>query len=171
MKFGLFWQVPGHEGSNVPRRHWETIEEISLGDKLGFEEAWLAESPFYPTRPMSQPLLVAAAAAQHAPRIRFGTLATQTPMHHPIEYATSAATCDILTGGRLDLCLGGRYGGASSAVMGISPETASSTSRSMVSEFTDILRQAWASERLSHKGEFWQFNNVPVLPRPFNGRK
>ena len=63
MKFGLFWQVPGHEGSDVPRRHWETIEEISLGDKLGFEEAWLAESPFYPTRPMSQPLLVAAAAA------------------------------------------------------------------------------------------------------------
>ena len=166
MKFGLFWQVPGHEGSDVPRRHWETIEEISLGDKLGFEEAWLAESPFYPTRPMSQPLLVAAAAAQHAPRIRFGTLATQIPMHHPIEYATAAATCDILTGGRLDLCLGGRYGGASSTVMGVSPETASSTSRSMVSEFTNILRQAWSSERLSYKGEFWQFNNVPVIPGP-----
>ena len=138
MKFGLFWQVPGHEGSDVPRRHRETNEEISLGDKLGFEEAWLAESPFYPTRPMSQPLLVAAAAAQHAPKIRFGTLATQTPMHHPIEYATSAATCDILTGGRLDLCLGGRYGGASSTVRGVSPETASSTSRRMVSEFTKI---------------------------------
>jgi hypothetical protein len=55
MKFGLFWQVPGHEGSDVPRRHWETIEEISLGDKLGFEEAWLAESPFYPTRPTTAP--------------------------------------------------------------------------------------------------------------------
>ena len=85
MKFGLFWQVPGHEKSAVSMRHWETVEEIILGEELGFYEAWLAESPFYPTRPMSQPLFVISAAAQHTSKIRFGTLATQVPMHHPIE--------------------------------------------------------------------------------------
>ena len=63
MKFGVFWQVPGYEGSDVGRRHWETIEELVLAEKLGFIEGWLAEAPFYPTRPMSEPLLVAAAAA------------------------------------------------------------------------------------------------------------
>lgn len=30
-----------------------------LGEALGFESAWLAESVFYPTRPMSNPLMVA----------------------------------------------------------------------------------------------------------------
>ena len=166
MKFGLFWQVPGHEKSDVPARHWETIEEIILGEKLGFYEAWLAESPFYPTRPMSQPLFVISAAAQHTSKIRFGTLATQVPMHHPIEYATSAATCDIMTKGRLDLCLGGRYGGGSSHVMGVSDQISSDQSRSMVREFTNILRRAWKTDRLDFNGEFWKFQDVPVLPKP-----
>ena len=69
MKFGVFWQVPGYEGSDVGRRHWETIEELILAEQIGFHQGWLAESPFYPTRPMSQPLLVATAAAQHTKRI------------------------------------------------------------------------------------------------------
>ena len=110
MRFGVFWQVPGFEGSTVPRRHWETIEEITLADELGFETAWLAESNFIPPRPMSNPLMMAAAAGQHARRIRFGTLAAQFPLHHPLHMATQVATCDILTDGRLDLCLGGRWG-------------------------------------------------------------
>ncbi len=66
MRFGAFWQVPGFEGSSVPRRHWKTIEEIVLADELGFETAWLAESVFLPERPMSNPLMVAAVAGQHA---------------------------------------------------------------------------------------------------------
>ena len=56
MRFGAFWQTPGYEGSSVARRHWETIEEIALAEYLGFDSAWLAESVFYPTRPMSNPL-------------------------------------------------------------------------------------------------------------------
>ena len=42
MRFGLFWQTPGSEESSVSRRHWETIEEIVLGEQLGFESTWLA---------------------------------------------------------------------------------------------------------------------------------
>ena len=110
MRFGAFWQVPGYEGSSVARRHWETIEEITLAEQLGFESAWLAESVFYPTRPMSNLLMVAIAAAQRTARIRFGTLAMQIPLHHPLHLASQSATCDILTNGRLDLCLGGRWG-------------------------------------------------------------
>jgi alkanesulfonate monooxygenase SsuD/methylene tetrahydromethanopterin reductase-like flavin-dependent oxidoreductase (luciferase family) len=49
MRFGLFWQTPGSEESSFARRHWETIEEIVLGEQLGFESAWLAESVFFPT--------------------------------------------------------------------------------------------------------------------------
>jgi alkanesulfonate monooxygenase SsuD/methylene tetrahydromethanopterin reductase-like flavin-dependent oxidoreductase (luciferase family) len=65
MRFGLFWQTPGSEGSSVSRRHWETIEEIPPSEQLGFESAWLTEYVFYPTRPMSNPLVVDIAGAQH----------------------------------------------------------------------------------------------------------
>jgi len=104
MRFGVFWQTPGSEGSSVARRHWETIEEITLGEQLGFESAWLAESVFYPTRPMSNPLMVAIATAQHTERIRFGTLAVQAPIYHSFPMATESTVCAILTQGRLDLC-------------------------------------------------------------------
>lgn len=71
MRFGAFWQTPGFEGSSVPRRHWETVEEVELAEQLGFESAWLAESVFFPGRPMSNPLMVAIAAGQCTERIRF----------------------------------------------------------------------------------------------------
>ena len=167
MKFGIFWHVTGYEGSSVPDRHWETISEIELADQIGFSQAWLAESPFYPTRPMSQPLLVASAAAQRTNKIKFGTLAAQIPMHHPIDYASSVATCDILTGGRFDLCVGGRFGGKASQVVGMAEDIDNSESRKMVSEYVEILRRSWTEERLTYEGEYWNFQDVPVIPKPF----
>ena len=55
-RFDLFWQTPGSEESSDARRHWETIEEIVLGEQLGFESAWLAESVFYIWRRRVQPV-------------------------------------------------------------------------------------------------------------------
>lgn len=165
MQFGLFWQTPGSETSSVARRHWETVEEIVLGEQLGFATAWLAESVFYPTRPMSNPLMVAVAAAQRTERIRFGTLAAQLPLHHPLHLATQSATCDILTNGRLDLCLGGRWGSRFGRVLG-QGEFHGTESRARVAEAIELIRLAWTQERVQFQGQFWQVDNVPVLPQP-----
>ena len=143
MRFGLFWQTPGHEGSTVDRRHWETVEEIVLGEELGFESAWLAESVFNPARPMSNPLMVAIAAAQRTERIRFGTLATQAPLHHPFHLATQGATCDILTNGRLDLCVGGRWGTPVGRFVGNPTEVSTQESRERIAEQIELIRIAW----------------------------
>ena len=166
MRFGVFWQVPGFEGSTVPRRHWETIEEITLADKLGFETAWLAESNFIPPRPMSNPLMMAAAAGQHAKRIRFGTLAAQFPLHHPIHMATQAATCDILTNGRLDLCLGGRWGAPAGQQLGQRGDISSQESRDRVAEGIELMKLAWTQERVTFEGRYWSVEDLATLPRP-----
>ena len=166
MKFGAFWQVPGYIGSSVSRRHWETIEQIALADRLGFETAWLAESTFFPGRPMSNPLMVACAAAQLAPRIRFGTLAAQFPLHHPIHMATQAATCDILTNGRLDLCLGGRWGSPSGQAFGQAGDISSQESRGRVAEGIRLLKAAWTQEKANFSGEYWDMEDLLVMPKP-----
>ncbi len=166
MKFGSFWQVAGFVGSSIPRRHWETIEQIVLADELGFETAWIAESVFFPGRPISNPLMVATAAAQHAKRIRFGTLAAQFPLHHPLNMATQAATCDILTEGRLDLCLGGRWGSPVGQQFGHAGEISSEESRARVAEGIELLKLAWTQDRVTFKGDYWTVNDVPVVPRP-----
>ena len=166
MRFGAFWQVPGYISSSVPRRHWETIEQIALADELGFETAWLAESVFFPGRPMSNPLMVASAAAQLAPSIRFGTLAAQFPLHHPIHMATQAATCDILTNGRLDLCLGGRWGAPSGQALGQASDISSEESRERVAEGIRLLKAAWTQEKANFKGKYWEMNDLLVMPTP-----
>ena len=166
LRFGAFWQVPGYLGSSVARRHWETIEQITLADKLGFESAWLAESVFFPGRPMSNPLMVASAAAQHTSQIRFGTLAAQFPLHHPIHMATQAATCDILTNGRLDLCLGGRWGSPAGQAFGQAADISSEESRGRVAEGIGLLKAAWTQERANFKGEYWDMDDLLVMPKP-----
>ena len=166
MRFGLFWQTPGHEGSTVGRRHWETVEEIVLGEELGFESAWLAESVFYPARPMSNPLMVAIAAAQRTERIRFGTLATQAPLHHPFHLATQSATCDILTNGRLDLCIGGRWGAPTGRFLGNPTEVSSEESRERIAEEIELIRIAWTEEGANFQGKYWNVEDLPVLPKP-----
>lgn len=170
MRFGAFWQTPGFEGSSIPRRHWETIEEIVLADELGFESAWLAESIFDPSRPMSVPLMMAIAAAQRTQNIRFGPLATQVPLHHPLHLAMQAATCDILTGGRLDLCLGGTHGGAIARTIGkpfgVNPDTPLPESRERIAECIKLLKLAWTEERVTFNGKHWQTDNITVLPKP-----
>ncbi len=166
MKFGVFWQVPGFVDSSVPRKHWETIEQIALADKLGFDTAWLAESVFFPARPMSNPLMVACAAAQRAERIRFGTLAAQFNLHHPLHMATQAATCDILTNGRLDLCLGGRWGSPAGQTFGQSGDISGFESRERVAEGIELVKTAWTRERVNFQGRYWSVKDQPVLPRP-----
>ena len=150
----------------MARRHWETIEQITLADKLGFESAWLAESVFFPGRPMSNPLMVASAAAQHTAQIRFGTLAAQFPLHHPIHMATQAATCDILTNGRLDLCLGGRWGAPAGQAFGQAADISSEESRGRVAEGIGLLKAAWTQERANFKGEYWDMDDLLVMPKP-----
>jgi len=150
----------------MDRRHWETVEEIVLGEELGFESAWLAESVFYPTRPMSNPLMLAIAAAQRTERIRFGTLAAQAPLHHPFHMASQSATCDILTNGRLDLCLGGRWGTAVGRFLGNPTDTSREESRERIAESIELIKLAWTQERFDFQGKYWSVENLPVLPRP-----
>ena len=152
--------------SSVPRKHWETIEQIAMADKLGFDTAWLAESVFFPARPMSNPLMVACAAAQHTERIRFGTLAAQFNLHHPLHMATQAATCDILTNGRLDLCLGGRWGSPAGQTFGQRADISGEESRERVSEGMELMKMAWTRERVNFQGRYWSVKDQPVLPSP-----
>ena len=110
--------------------------------------------------------MMAAAAGQHAKRIRFGTLAAQFPLHHPIHMATQAATCDILTDGRLDLCLGGRWGAPAGQQLGQPADVSSEESRDRVAEGIELMKLAWTQERVTFEGRYWSVKDLATLPRP-----
>jgi alkanesulfonate monooxygenase SsuD/methylene tetrahydromethanopterin reductase-like flavin-dependent oxidoreductase (luciferase family) len=73
MKFGGFFQLPRAAWQSKHERYGDRLAQITHGDRLGFDTAWLADLHFFPEfSVMSSPLIVAAAAAQHTQRLRLG---------------------------------------------------------------------------------------------------
>jgi alkanesulfonate monooxygenase SsuD/methylene tetrahydromethanopterin reductase-like flavin-dependent oxidoreductase (luciferase family) len=82
---------PGHE---------TTLEIISLGERLGFDSAWLRHRHFQ--HGISSPVAIMAAASQRTTRIQLGTAVTPLGWENPLRLAEDLATVDILSGGRIN---------------------------------------------------------------------
>ncbi|GHH14994.1 LLM class flavin-dependent oxidoreductase [Streptomyces lanatus] len=84
-----------------PRRgHESTLEIIELGERLGFDSAWLRHRHLQ--YGISSPVAVLAAASQRTSRIEFGTAVIPLGWENPLRLAEDLATVDLLSGGRLN---------------------------------------------------------------------
>jgi alkanesulfonate monooxygenase SsuD/methylene tetrahydromethanopterin reductase-like flavin-dependent oxidoreductase (luciferase family) len=84
-----------------PRRgHESTLEVIELGERLGFDSAWVRHRHLQ--FGISSPVAVLAAATQRTSRIHLGTAVTPLGWENPLRLAEDWATVDILSGGRLN---------------------------------------------------------------------
>ncbi|MEE1782857.1 LLM class flavin-dependent oxidoreductase [Streptomyces sp. SP17BM10] len=84
-----------------PRRgHETTLELIELGERLGFDSAWLRHRHLQ--YGISSPVAVLAAASQRTRHIELGTAVTPLGWENPLRLAEDLATVDVLSGGRLN---------------------------------------------------------------------
>ena len=84
-----------------PRRgHESTLDIIQLGERLGFDSAWVRHRHLQ--YGISSPIAVLAAAAQRTSRIELGTAVIPLGWENPLRLAEDLATVDILSGGRLN---------------------------------------------------------------------
>ncbi|HEX3591868.1 MAG TPA: LLM class flavin-dependent oxidoreductase [Pseudonocardiaceae bacterium] len=84
-----------------PRRgHESTLEIIELGERLGFDSAWVRHRHLQ--YGISSPVAVLAAASQRTSRIDLGTAVIPLGWENPLRLAEDLATVDILSGGRLN---------------------------------------------------------------------
>jgi alkanesulfonate monooxygenase SsuD/methylene tetrahydromethanopterin reductase-like flavin-dependent oxidoreductase (luciferase family) len=94
LTIGLFDEedpVPGHES---------TLRIIELGERLGFDSAWLRHRHLQ--HGISSPVAVLAAATQRTSRIELGTAVTPLGFENPFRLAEDLSTVDVLSGGRLN---------------------------------------------------------------------
>lgn len=144
--------------SNVPpwNTHTEVvdkaIEQIQLADKLGFEEAWVAEhnGRRYGIVASAQVLLAAAAAS--TTNIRLGSGVSRLPMHHPLRLAEDYAYIDQLSHGRLNFGIGKAYDRLEFQAYGI-PEAERDQ---RYEEVFQIVTEAWTTGKVRFKGEHYQ---------------
>jgi alkanesulfonate monooxygenase SsuD/methylene tetrahydromethanopterin reductase-like flavin-dependent oxidoreductase (luciferase family) len=94
LTIGLF------DGNDPARGHRTTLEMIELGERLGFDNAWLRHRHLQ--YGISSPVAVMAAASQRTSRIGLGTAVTPLGWENPLRLAEDLATIDVLSGGRIN---------------------------------------------------------------------
>ncbi len=94
LTIGLF------DGDDPGPGHQMTLEMIALGERLGFDSAWVRHRHLQ--YGISAPVAVLAAASQRTSRIELGTAVIPLGWENPLRLAEDLATVDVLSSGRLN---------------------------------------------------------------------
>src|ERR687896_1437360 len=112
MRFGIFYehQLPRPWDTHSEYRLLqESLDEIELADRLGYDYAWEVEHHFLEEYSHSSaPEVFLGAASQRTSNIRLGHGIVQLPprFNHPARVAERIATLDLVSGGRVDFGTG-----------------------------------------------------------------
>ena len=107
ISLGYELEVRGRTREVEQRAFQNVIDQVVLGDRLGYDTAWFVEHHF--TRGFSHssaPDLVLAAISQRTERIHLGLGVVLLPFQSPIRTAERVATLDVLSGGRVEFGTG-----------------------------------------------------------------
>ena len=139
------------------------LAQIAELEQLGFDRAWVTEHHFgdYGGSIPHPPTFLSAVACKTS-RIRVGVAVAVLPLNNPLQLAESYGMVDVLSNGRLDFGIGKGSEPIEYVRFGARREEAT---QRMV-EGTEILRQAWSNELVDFRGEFFNYQNVRVLPKP-----
>src|SRR5215470_2454203 len=164
MEFGLFTEFPSPPGVTDAAAFDEALAQMRAAEDFGFDAVWLAEIHFQKDRSvLAAPLVIASALAARTRRVKIGIAVQVLPLSHPLRLAEDVATVDHIAKGRLEFGVGrsglpGHYQGFNIPY---------SESRDRFVETLEILRKAWTQERFSHDGKYFQFNDVCIMPKPY----
>ncbi len=165
MKFGAHYlptYVPDLDGpvGELYQRIFAQIEEM---DRLGLDHAWVTEHHFAEYGgTLPHPPTFMSAIARTTRRIRLGVAISVLPLHNPLDVAESYAMVDVISNGRLEFGVGKGSEAHEYRKAGVKQEE--STGR--LYEGVEVIRQAWSNKRVNFKGEFFTYENIPVLPKP-----
>jgi len=167
MRFGLFGSATAKRSSgefDSAEGFHDFIEYNVEAEALGFHGTFVVEHHFTDFGQVSATLNLLTWLGARTKSLRLGTAVMVLPWHNPVLLAEQAATLDLLSGGRLDFGIGSGYRYNEFAGFDVALDEA----REKFEESIEVILKAWtSSERFSHKGKFWTFNDIVVEPPPF----
>ena len=152
----------------------EDVQEIlrlaTRAEELGFDSVWASEHVFNVSyvqerignRPYYEPLALLSYVAATTKTIGLGTSVLVLPYHNPIRLAKTAATLDVLSGGRLTLGVG----------VGVIEEELNAMGSpfrergAITDECIAIMKELWTQEDPSYQGRFHSFSGMKFSPKP-----
>ena len=166
MRFGLFGgaQVTaGSTGKESGRGFHDCVDFNVEAESLGYYSTFLVEHHFTGWGQVSATINLLTWLAARTRTLRIGTAVIVLPWHNPVLLAEQAATLDLLSGGRLDFGIGKGYRYTEFRGFRIPMEEA----EERFDEALEVITRAWSTkERFSHRGKYWQFDEIVVEPAP-----
>jgi probable F420-dependent oxidoreductase len=135
---------------------------LARAEELGFESAWTQESTLG-VSPQFSPIEAMTYAAACTERLRLGCVVFVSTLHSPVHLAKSLSTLDQLSRGRIEVGVGTGGRGRPFAAFGVDPHR-------YVARFTEgvkVMKALWTEPLATFHGEFWQLENAPMEPKPF----
>ena len=175
MHVGLVMECDYRYGETEQAAFDEAFAMAEAAETGGLDGVWLAERHFAaPRSPLdtggagipsvvSAPLIISSAIVARFQRLRVGVAVNVLPLAHPIRIAEEVATIDHISRGRVEFGVG--RSGFARAYEGYGISYAESRER--FQESLQIILAAWTNERFSYEGKHYQFNDVCVIPKPF----
>ncbi|MDZ4278100.1 MAG: LLM class flavin-dependent oxidoreductase [Dehalococcoidia bacterium] len=162
MKFGQLHLFERPAGRTEQQVIDEQFDIMLRSEDYGFDSVWPAEHHFREYGHCATPSLILAALATRTTRLRLGTGVVVLPLNHPVRIAEDYAFLDVLSNGRIDLGLGRGYQPHEYRGYGVDQ----SRSRDIFREGVEIIQKAWTEESFSYQGEYYQFEDLSVHPKP-----
>ncbi len=176
MKVGI---VPVNSGSFL--KPGELVRMAKTAEDLGYESMWTFEHvivpesyesqyPYSPTGKLAMdgdtnfvdPLIALSFVAAATERIRLGTGVNILTQTNPLYLAKQASSIDYLSGGRLMLGLGVGWLKEEFEALGVPFDRRGARA----DEYLDAMRQAWSGETVDLRGDFVDWHDFKMLPRP-----
>ena len=166
MKFGIFYehQLPRDWDENSEHRLLKnSLDQIELADRLGFDYAWEVEHHFLEEYSHSSaPEVFLAAASQRTKNIRLGHGIVQMTTNHPARVAEKIATLDLVSDGRVELGLG-----EGSSVTELHPfNLRFRDKRDIWKDAVRCTLPMFWNHGWEYDGEFFKFPHRAVVPKP-----
>ena len=152
---------------------WATMNDLVAAARTAeasgyFHSVWVGDNLL--SKPRVEAIVALSAIASHTERVKLGTICLASfPLRDPILLAIQWASLDILSQGRtiLAVCNGGSAQDGPQFANELAAMGVRSGERvGRLIEGIKILRRLWSEERVTHRGKYYQFSDVQLLPKP-----
>ena len=163
VKFGVlqFFSWPGRR---IPLEtvYDRAFQRMEIMDNTGYDAVWLAEHHISTYSVCPSVHIMGTHIAARTRNIRIGTAVSLASFYHPLRLAEEVALLDNISGGRVNWGAGRGVDPKEHAIFDIEPRESYPRFR----EAGEIVLKAWSDDKLNYQGQFWQFEDVEVLPKP-----
>ena len=147
--------------------YWDVPEFARRAEALGYGRVTMGEHIMdgNPPRPTLLNLPAMAAAAGATANLRVMTGIVIAPLYHPVTLAKMVASVDQVSSGRLDFGIGisGQRGTKIEFdAVGVDVHTRGKRTDEML----QVMQRLFTEEHVSHHGDFFDFDDVSLLPFP-----